>query len=356
MQSTDHPINHTWHVRAVWLPEGSSAEDWWLVDGRLTQTPVAGAPLLPGRYLLPGGLVDAHAHLTLDFANTGLPQGSAALIQANWQRQQASGVLALRDAGVTPGAWLADALPDQPVLTAGRLLAPPGHYYAHLATWVKPADLIATALAEVEAGVPWVKVIGDFVGPDGDWFNAPATYEPALIRKLVQAVHAAGARVMAHSTGPSANELVQAGVDSIEHGPSLTAETVQRMADQGVAWVPTVWTMMKNLAPVLPLPGVGAYVQGKVQQMAAHLRLAAELGVPLLLGTDEVPHGAPYLEATTLYDLGLSGAQVLRAASTTARQYLKLPLRVAAPASFVLYEDDPRQTPATLANPAAVIC
>lgn len=128
------------------------------------------------------------------------------------------------------------------------------------------------------------------------------------------------------------------------------------MADQGIAWVPTVWTMMKNLAPVLPLPGVGTYVQGKVQQMAANLRLAAELGVPLLLGTDEVPHGAPYLEATTLYDFGLSGAQVLRAASTSARQYLKLPLRVAAPASFVLYRDDPRQTPATLANPAAVIC
>jgi imidazolonepropionase-like amidohydrolase len=344
-----------WRIEAVRLPDGKTPERWWLSNRRLQQEPIENAEPLLGAYLLPGGLVDAHAHLTIDFANTGLPQGSDALIQLNWQCQQHSGVLALRDAGVTPNVWLQETRFAGRVLTTGRLLAPPGRYHAHIATWSKPDELIAAALAEVEAGASWVKVIGDFVGADGDWFNAPATYSTDLIADLVSEVHAAGARVIVHTTGPIANELVRIGVDSIEHGPGLTAESIRRMADQGTAWTPTVWTMMKNIGPALAVPGIGDYILGKVQQMQANLMLAAELGVPLLFGTDEAPHGSPYFEASVLREFGLSAEQVLQAASVTARRYLRLPIDLESSGSFVLYYEDPRQKLQTLAHPAAIV-
>lgn len=354
-ERTGGSTTQAWHIQAVHLPNGDKVEDWWLHHGRLTQQPLLGAPTLPGGFLLPGGLVDAHLHLTLDFADLGLSQGSPALIEANWQRQQRSGVLAARDTGVPPNVWLEESVFAGQVQTCGRLLAPPGRYFTHVATWTTADELIPRALAEVEAGASWVKVIGDFVGADGNWFAAPATYPMPLIRTLIREVHAAGARVVVHTTSPAADELVQAGVDSIEHGPSLSADSVRRMADQGVAWTPTIWAMMKHVGPALGLPGVGDYIQHKLHQMQENLALATALGVPLLFGTDEVPHGQPHLEALALQAFGLAPKQILYAGSTTARQFLRLPVCLETPASFVLYGEDPRQQLQTLAQPTAVV-
>ena len=56
-----------WHVRAIRLPDGDRLEECWIVDGRVGDAPVAGARELPGGWFLPGGLVDAHAHLTMNW-------------------------------------------------------------------------------------------------------------------------------------------------------------------------------------------------------------------------------------------------------------------------------------------------
>ncbi|MBX3051123.1 MAG: hypothetical protein KF753_06605 [Caldilineaceae bacterium] len=37
-----------WHLRAMRLPDSDQPEDWWVVDGRLSESPVAGARALPG--------------------------------------------------------------------------------------------------------------------------------------------------------------------------------------------------------------------------------------------------------------------------------------------------------------------
>ena len=134
-------------------------------------------------------------------------------------------------------------------------------------------------------------------------------------------VHVAGARVMAHTTGPIANQLVRLGVDSIEHGPRLDPETVRLMADYGTAWTPTVWTMLQNIGPALTLPDpIGGYVHGIVYAMQETLALAADLGVPILAGSDEAPHGSLYHELVALHDFGFSTQQTLVAATSTARR------------------------------------
>src|SRR3569832_1913980 len=104
MQSNQQEINgERWHLRAVRLPDRAAPEDWWIADGRLTDTPVSNARELPGGWVLPG-LADAHVHLSMDFNHTGHPAGSPALIAANMRLQLESGVLALRDTGLVPGA------------------------------------------------------------------------------------------------------------------------------------------------------------------------------------------------------------------------------------------------------------
>ena len=344
-----------WCIRATLLPNGTAQETWWFDQGQLARTPVANAVVLPGNYLLPGGLVDAHTHLTLDSANCGLVRGSEALIAANWQRQLASGVLNLRDAGLTPMAGVLSTPFSGRVLPAGRIFAPPGRYHRGIGEWVPPTGLVAAALGEVALGVTWVNFIADFPDAAGDWFNASANYDLALIRKLVRHVHAAGARVMAYTTGPIANELVRLGVDSIEHGARLTATTVRQMADQGTAWTPTVWTMMKNVGPALTLPEpISGDLRAILEALPATLALAAELGVTLLAGSDEAPHGSLPRELQALHDFGLSAPQILASATSTARRYLHLP-PAATTADFVTYWDDPRSNLATLAEPAAIV-
>jgi hypothetical protein len=53
------------HVRGVRVGDGAPVE-WWVRDGRLSSAPVADAEDVPGGWIVEGGLVDAHAHLTFE--------------------------------------------------------------------------------------------------------------------------------------------------------------------------------------------------------------------------------------------------------------------------------------------------
>jgi imidazolonepropionase-like amidohydrolase len=345
-----------WHLRAIRLPDGALAEEWWIVDGQLTDAPVAGARELPGGWFLPGGLVDAHAHLTMNFNGFDLPDGSQELIAANLRAQRGAGVLAVRDAGLAWGGSPGRTSPSGPqVQSAGRLLAAPGRGYPGICVWVEPEQLVEAALAEAAAGAAWVKIMADFPGPDGNWFAAPASYTLEQLDQLVRAVHGAGARVMAHSTGMAAGDLVRAGVNSIEHGMQLDSGLLEQMARRGIAWSLTIGTALKHVGPLAEQDGpVGAYIRGELARVRELLPAAAALGVPLLAGTDELPHGALAQELAVLCDYGLAPAQALVAGSTAARAFLGLPAANTT-ADLVTFSADPRNDIAALARPAAVV-
>src|SRR5579884_2422671 len=153
-----------YRLRATLLPEGDRAVDLWVADGRLTFAPQDGAEELApaGGYAL-AGLVDCHAHLTLDAGNTGLPLGSAELVAANRRGYLDAGVLLLRDIGAVSDATLGlpagDGLPR--VQPAGRFLAPPGGYFG-IQQETAAADLAQVAVQQVAGGARWVKIIADW--------------------------------------------------------------------------------------------------------------------------------------------------------------------------------------------------
>lgn len=350
--------NDTWHLQAIRLPYGTEPEDWWIVDGQMHDTAVAGAQDLPGGWFLPGGLVDAHVHLSMNFNGFALEDGSSALRAANLAVQRSAGVLAVRDAGLAWGGEPEKAPAHGPtVQSSGRLLALPGRGYPQVCHWVEADQLIDVALEEVSRGAAWVKIIGDFPGPDGNWFAAPPTYEHEVVRELVQAVHAAGARVMAHSTGLAAADLVDAGVDSIEHGMQLNAELLAAMSQRGIAWTLTLGTALKHVGPLAALDSpVGAMIRAELTRVRELLALAMSLGVPLLAGTDELPHGALAQEVAILHDFGLSAADAIAVASTEARDFLGLSaFGAGAPGDLVTFTSDPRTNLAVLHQPAAVV-
>jgi imidazolonepropionase-like amidohydrolase len=301
---------------------------------------------VPGAYALLGGLVDAHVHLTLDFAGLGLPRDR--LIERNRAALERAGVLGARDVGQPPGApWLV-GLQDENLTAARTLLAPPGRYFPALGEEVQSARVVEVAVSQVRGGARWVKVLADFVGDDGNWLAAPANYSAATLRALTDAVHAEGGRVAAHTTGLAARDAVYAGVDSIEHGSVLDEAALEEMARRGTAWVPTLWAANKHLAAAPP-----AFYAAWRERIRALLALALRLGVPVLAGSDETPAGALHLEVAALVETGeLSGADALRAASTVARRALDLPGR---PGDLVTYDADPREDPSALARPVAVV-
>jgi imidazolonepropionase-like amidohydrolase len=153
--------------------------------------------------------------------------------------------------------------------------------------------------------------------------------------------------------GPFVREAVRLGVDSIEHGNWADEETVREMAERGVAWTPTLTTVLHHIEPLADrLPPARAMLD--LQRRA--LPLAVELGVTLLAGTDEEPHGSVAAEAAALVRYGVPEPAAVAAATTAARAYLGLPgLDDGAPADLVTFDRDPRADISALGEPVAVL-
>jgi imidazolonepropionase-like amidohydrolase len=205
----------------------------------------------------------------------------------------------------------------------------------------------------VRAGRSWVKVIGDFPAGEFNPLQPEVGYPAELVARIAEAVHEEGGRLAMHVMGPFVREAVALGVDSIEHGTWADAATVRAMAARGVAWTPTLTTVLHHLEPVAErVPPV----RELLDEHARSLALAAELGVTLLTGTDEQPHGSAAVEAAALVRYGVPPRAAIAAATTAARAYFGLPgLEPGAPADLVTFECDPRADIAALAAPAAVV-
>jgi imidazolonepropionase-like amidohydrolase len=343
-----------WRVNAVLLPAGGAVEAGITARGQWTSRPAAGAETLPGRFILPG-LVDAHCHLSVARADGGEPVAlDPQAMRANVRQAHAAGITAIRDTG-SPGSATLQLLADQGagLQVCGRFLAPEGRYYPGLHVPVPPEDLVAAALAEVTAGATWIKVIADFpvLRPGEPPSDPSPTYPLADIRRLVEAVHGAGARVAAHSTTRYVTELIAAGIDSVEHGTALDEADLVSLAARGGAWTPTL------CATIGPRPGEDPARRKqrleRGERLGFLLSRAAGRGLTIMTGTDV--DGSIPREVALLAELGLPPAAALAAASTAARQFLGFAaLADGGPADLVSYHDDPRDDPAVLDHPAAV--
>ena len=348
-----------YHIRATLLPDGDQQRDFWIHDRRITFEPVDGAEdLAPiGGFVLPG-LVDCHVHLTLDFAESGLPAGSAELVEANLRGHLTTGTFVVRDMGAVSDATqrLSDECRPR-VHYAGRLLAPPNRYFGIQRN--TPSDeLVDVATREAKSGAHWVKIIADF-DESGDLLQGTPNYPHEILAAAVKAAQSAGARVAVHAVSAAGIQAaLNAGVDSVEHGTGISERQLEQMAARQTAWTPTLVIAPGAAAMSSEMGGKRAAdaVLAGFENARQMLPVAARLGVPILAGTDMYPPGSVWREVAALKASGLEPALALAAASTTARAFLGEPaLEESALADLVLYERDPRNDPEFLKRPSLVM-
>ena len=258
---------------------------------------------------------------------------------------------AIRDTGSPASVTLRLLAAEPDLLACGRFLAPPNRYFPALHEPVPPERLVEAALAEVSAGARWVKLVADFplMRPDEPPGEPAPSYDLADIGRLVEAVHAAGARVAAHTTTRYVSDLIGVGVDSVEHGTSLEEADILALAGRGGAWTPTLCaTLGGRLSDDSP-----ERTEAR-ERLRYLLPIAVERGVVVMTGSDVA--GTIAQEVAWLAELGLTPSAALAAASTSARRFLGwADFADGEPADVVTYDDDPRDDPAVLARPAAVV-
>lgn len=338
------------------MPYNSGPGEWWIDDGgNVSASPLVDAEKLPGKHVLLG-LVDAHAHASVARGTSGPVPLDPAGALTNLDAWRAAGISIVRDLGAPGSVTLSLSVPRgfPRVEAAGRFLAPAGQYYPQLHDPVEESSLVNAARTEIARGAHWVKVIADFPRTLEPGASSTSTYTSRAIAGVVQAAHAAGARVAAHSTIENVVDLIGAGVDSIEHGFGMTEDALQLMAGRGVAWTPTLCARFAPGRFDRTSPEGRRRLQATEERTQELLRLAVRLSVPILTGTDVA--GSVAGEVAQLVRLGLDPADAIAAATTSAYGFLGLaPDRPGTPANVVTYKEDPLGNPEVLLSPAAVV-
>ncbi|SDK86670.1 amidohydrolase family protein [Streptomyces indicus] len=335
-------------------------DELWVVGGRISFTRPAGARdvrTVEG-WVLPG-LVDAHCHVGLD--THGPVPDEVAEKQALTDRD--AGTLLIRDAGSPSDTrWIDDRADLPKIIRAGRHIARTRRYIRNFAHEIEPEQLVEYVAQEARRGDGWVKLVGDWL--DRSSGDLGACWPREAVTAAIAEAHRLGARVTAHCFAEdSLVDLVEAGIDCIEHATGLTEETIPLFAARGVAIVPT-------LVNIATFPKLAEQGDAKFPIWADHMRrlyerrydtvrAAYDAGVPVFVGTDAggaLAHGLAGAEVEEFVTAGIPAVAALSAATWGAREWLGRPgLEEGAPADLVVYESDPRADVRVLAGPRRVV-
>ncbi|MEC4020957.1 amidohydrolase family protein [Streptomyces sp. H27-D2] len=357
---SDHTVLHV--KGRVLVGPDDVRDELWVIGGRVAFERPGGVDArdvttVEG-WTLPG-LVDAHSHVGLDAH--GPVDASTSEKQALAERD--AGALLIRDAGSPSDTRWIDDREDLPrIIRAGRHIARTRRYIRNYAHEIEPADLVAYVGREARRGDGWVKLVGDWI--DRDTGDLSACWPRGEVEAAIAEAHRLGARVTAHCFAEdSLTDLVEAGIDCVEHATGLTEETIPLFAAHGVAIVPT----LVNIAtfPKLADGGDAKYPRWSAHMRRLHarrydtVRAAYDAGVPVYVGTDaggSLPHGLVAQEVAELVKAGLPVRAALSATTWGARDWLGRPgLTEGAPADLVVYGADPREDVRVLSTPRRVV-
>lgn len=153
----------------------------------------------------------------------------------------------------------------------------------------------------------------------------------AELASLVETAHRLGRKVAAHAHGTDGvNAALRAGVDSVEHGTYLDAESIRLFKAKGSYLVPTLLAgdtvkQRAETAEWMPAP-----VRAKARQvgplMVDALRRAHKAGVKIAFGTDSgvSAHGDNAKEFALMVEAGMTPLETIRAATVWAADHAGL--------------------------------
>ena len=356
--------------RIAWIRTAGGEED----SGDAAVVDCAGATFVPG-------MVDCHSHVTGPGGANWIarfddpPATLLATAEHNGAIGLAAGVRWMRDVGSPVGTDPEDGRTralalavrdrwagrhDRPYLrAAGSWLFKRGANPIRAAVEVETADdLLAAASGQLDDGADFVKLYLD--GPDVD--TSPWT--AAEVARVVEAAHARGARVAAHSGRLSgAREAVLGGVDSIEHGFDLDAEIAGEMARRGTTLVSTLAVMRswQSFGATTSIERFAAEegrerIAARLEQAEASMRVARDAGVAIATGSDfgggSLRANQLAWEVTSLVAAGIEPVDAIGASTWRGGELIGQAdagvLREGGPADFFLVHGDPLSDPEAL--------
>jgi imidazolonepropionase-like amidohydrolase len=388
------------YILAGWLIDGSGGPIrekvlLTIVDGRFAAIEQCKPANLPESFkftdlshctLMPP-LIDSHVHLfmsgTIDQKTREwqLVAGYDALRPIIGQHLHylfSHGVLAVRDGGDRGGFALRYRSEKEMhkgiiLKVAGRAWHKKGRYGSLIGRNPEEAENLAEAYSKeskdhdaidqvklVNSGLNSLKIFGR---------ETPPQFTAEEIAAVVAAAEQQGRKVMVHANGREPVRLaVEGGCHSIEHGFFMGRENLQLMAEKGIFWVPTVFTMKAYGANINSVNSAQAGVDRQVidknlNHQIEQLALARELGVNVALGTDAgslgVLHGESMVEEMKLFKkAGYSLAETVRCATSNGAGLLGIDdFGLIAPgktATFLVARGAPAQLPRKLSYLEAI--
>ncbi len=307
---------------------------------------------LSGMTLTPG-LIDAHSHVLLhpydettwndQVLKESIAERSARAVN-HLQATLDAGFTTLRDLG-SEGAGYADVglrqalekdvIAGPRLIVAGPAIVATGAYGPsgfHEGVAVPKGaievsgveNLIAETRRQIGGGADWVKVYADYRwGPGG---LARPTFSVDELKAIVETASASGTPVVAHAgTDEGMRRAIEAGVQTIEHGDSGSADTYRLMARKGVAICPTLGAV-EAISRYNGWDGAVETAPQRITDKRDQMERILRAGTPLCNGSDVgvFDHGDNAWELELLIDYGVTPIDALKAATSGNAKILHL--------------------------------
>lgn len=307
-----------------------------------------------GLYMVPG-LVDLHMHFRQqrgdDFSMFRDSDAAAAIRGIEKLGLYLDGgITAVRDLGGANDvaqkiqeAVARHIFPGPRVFWAGRLISSRGGHGDEITETASghPKPLETSASQRVATGPwDWRLAVREEIRRGVDVIKLTAPYDKEEVAAAVDEAHMLGVPVTVDAFGDYVTWASQAGIDSIEHPLSISADTIKVMAEKKTALVPTLTAFYNPLTfgyPSAGIPPGGFFFTMSRRFSMTHegnvetVRQAKVAGIKIGVGTD-IPFenerrypGDYFVELKFLRDAGLSNKEILEAATRVGGEILAIP-------------------------------
>lgn len=256
-----------------------------------------------GKTILPG-LVQSHAHLAWDgihdLAHQSIydpPEISAYKSASNMLKNLRAGVTLFRDLGMNKSNLFAKQAVEQGIFPGPRLLVcgeaivqTGGHTYWCCREASGPEEMRRAVREQVRAGADLIKIMA---------CHDTLEFTDAELEAVIDESHRNGLPITAHATyNDCIRRVAEFGVDCIEHGGSMTDETIQLLLDKKLPIVTTFAPLVMQAERGHEFGVPDWKIEERRRAIADGKRFdglirAAKAGVTIAFGTDA---GSPVVE------------------------------------------------------------
>ena len=319
-----------------------------------------------GKFVLPGFL-DAHTHADqLSQVRRALESGVTTMRSASVGSYRDVAIGRMVAAGHLAGPdYLGAGIFVTPNIGEGRLASE--SLFGVSGDIASEADLRMLVRVNAENGVRAVKTRATERAGLPDTDPRKQVFSEAQLRAIVEEATALGIPVLCHAHGDEgARAAVLAGVASIEHGTFLTRETLELMRDRGTALVPTYTTLVDLDEPGgdYDHPVLTLRADFMVPRMAETIRIARELGVRVIAGSDTSygPESVSRIgvEVANFVKLGYSPIEAIRSGTIYTAELLRVAdetgsIEVGKEADLMVLAENPLEHIAAIQDVVAVV-